>query len=1197
MTSWWGWALRRARASTGLLLTLLALVTATTAILAGAVGYSGAAATTAAREALTGAVPQEAGIQVQTRLADDPQAQDAAARERVAQAFDPAPVSVQRTVVTPPRPASLGGTRLEGSLVAVGGEPLTGGAPDVADRVDVVAGTWPGAAGADAGTTDPVEGLLHAAAAAEWGVEVGDTLEVGTTPVSVTGLWRPTDAEDPTWFGDQLVATGRLDDTRGPLVVDPAAVARLDAAPFVRWTVRPDATRIGPGDLAHLASAAGSLRSSLKTPEVEVRGVTVEGDLAPTAATASRNLATATALGVIPLSVLALVTLLAVTQLARLLSTTREAQSQLLVARGATRTQVLASTVAEAAVVTVVGAVLGGLAAGGVLRAVPAGADQVGTVVRVAAVAGLAVLVVLAAVALLQVWRLTTGGRADLSGRTRAATALATLVLVLGAAGVAWWQLRRTGSPLVTLADGGLGTDLVAGAAPALLLAAAAVVAMALLGPLGRLAEGLTRSGRRAGGHLAAAQVSRRLPVYAVPAVLTVLAVGATTLAGLYSGTSSTLRDSLAAVAQGAPVRATLDEPPRTTGPGVVPPPPALPEGLDASAAAPVWLDANARLGDLGVALTMAPVQDLRSVVTAAALPGGTGTVPADALTSQDEALEGVPVPAGTREVTARLAVDLTVGERDLEAIQQGYEQTLRDVREGVFGEPQTDEDLAADAARQLMDGMLLTSRGQVDWDVTLLLVDDAGGLYHEVTSAAVTVDLPQVLPPWVDPDAAEAPADVPAGTDVDYRDAQVRQGGGEGELSFTFPEGPARTLVGVRMSTPRHHDSYWGVVSPAVDASLTLRTADGTDLLGDGTAGWGSRELLTPAAAAEAEEAGAAPDGEDTVTTVLPDGSVLTSHGTPVLGTLDTRGPTWTVSADADHVLVDRVTVGPGLEVDHEAPVPGSVAPSSGDGPAAEDAVPVALTTQTARAAALGVGDPAEMTAFGMRLPVRVAAVVPAVPGTLAPQAALLDRDAVAAHHARVGRTLPYPTELWVMPSGGPGAEAATPVVEQLAAADGVASVAGPGRVAVTDATSAARLVFWVASAGAVLLAVTGIGAVAATLLTHRRAEVAVLRALGMPPRAQARSRALELGGVVAASIGLGLAASWLVGRAVVPELARSTTLPGQVTLPSPLRLEPGLWAALLGAGLLAVLVIVLAQAARVRAQALETGYREEIR
>src|SRR5690606_33942038 len=128
--------------------------------------------------------------------------------------------------------------------------------------------------------------------------------------------------------------------------------------------------------------------------------------------------------------------------------------------------------------------------------------------------------------------------------------------------------------------------------------------------------------------------------------------------------------------------------------------------------------------------------------------------------------------------------------------------------------------------------------------------------------------------------------------------------------------------------------------------------------------------------------------------------------------------------------------------------------------------------------------------------------------------------------------RTLPYPTELWVRPAAGTDVEAARPVVEQLAAVDGVALVAGPGRFAVTDATSAARLVFWVASAGAVLLAVTGIAAVAATLLGHRRPEVAVLRALGMPPATQARSRALELGGVVLASIVLGLGASWLVGR-----------------------------------------------------------------
>lgn len=1188
MSTWWGWAIRRARASTGLLLTLLALVTATTAILAGAVGYSGAAATTAAREALAGAVPGEAGIRVQTRQAADPQAQDVAARQRVAEAFDPAPVSVQRTVVSTPRPTSLGGTRLDGGLVAVASASLTPTDPQVGERVEVVEGSWP--------RESSLEGMLHAGTATEWGVSVGDTLDVGGAQVAVSGLWRPVDAGDAFWFGDPLVAAGRDDDQRGPLVMAPGSVGGLVDAPFVRWTVQPDASAIQPGDLAHLASAAESLRSSLKTPEVEVRGVTVDGDLAPTAATASRNLATANALGVIPLSVLVLVTLLSVTQLARLLSTTREAQSQLLVARGATRTQVLASTVVEAASVTVLGAVLGALAAWGVLQAVPAGDAQGGTVLRVSAVSALAVLLVLAAVALLQVWRLTTGGRADLSGRTRAATALATLVLVLGAAAVAWWQLRRTGSPLVTREDGSLGTDLVAGAAPALLLAAAAVVAMALLGPLGRAAEGLTRPGRRAGGHLAAAQVSRRLPVYAVPAVLTVLAVGATTLAGLYSGTSAALRDNLAAVAQGAPVRASLEEPPRTTGPGVVPAPPVLPEVPDGTST-PVWLDEDARLGDLTLPLTMAAVEELGRVASAPDLPDDAPLVPVRALTTDATPRQGLAVPEGTREVTAALDVDLTVPDRDLATIQRGFEQTVKDVREGTYGASEEDLEAARSAARQMTDSMLLTSMGQVEWDVTLLLLERDSGLYQEVTSAPVTVDLPQVRPPWLDLDAGPDPvAEVPEGTVVDYTLADVRQGGGSADLAFSLPEGTAWTLTGVRLSTPRHQDSFWGFVSPAVEATLSLRTDDGTDLLDGPAAGWGSDALATPEAVARAEEANAGLDPEETTTTVLPDGSVMVSDGaTAVFGALDTSGPTWSISADSDHIFPESATVAPGLEVEddagtgHRAPAPDDAAADVTD----DGGVPVALTAPTARDASLAVGDRAELTAFGTRLPVRVAAVVPAVPGTLAPRAALVDRDAVAARYAQAGRTLPHPTELWVRPAG----QDAASVVERLAGADGVAAVTGPGRVAVTDATSAARLVFWVASAGAVLLAVTGIGAVAATLLGHRRAEVAVLRALGMPPRAQARSRALELGGVVLASIGLGMVASWLVGLAVVPELARSTTMPGQVSLPSALLLEPGLWAALLGVGLVAVLGVVLLQAARVRAQALDSDYREEIR
>jgi hypothetical protein len=238
-------------------------------------------------------------------------------------------------------------------------------------------------------------------------------------------------------------------------------------------------------------------------------------------------------------------------------------------------------------------------------------------------------------------------------------------------------------------------------------------------------------------------------------------------------------------------------------------------------------------------------------------------------------------------------------------------------------------------------------------------------------------------------------------------------------------------------------------------------------------------------------------------------------------------------------------------------------------------------------------VGSPAQLRAFGTVVPVVVAAIVPAVPGTLAPQAALADRDAVAAVLERVDRSLPHPHEVWLTTAPGRAVE----VVETLAGRPEVSSVTGPGGVQITDATSAARLVFWVASAGAVLLAATGVAAVTATLLGTRRPEVAMLRALGMPPRGQARSRSLELGGVVLAAALLGLGAGWLVARAVAPELARSTTQRGQVTLAAPLQLEVAPWALLLLAGAAVVVAVLLVQAARVTAQALDADYREEIR
>lgn len=1196
-TSWPAFAVARARASLGLLLTLLVLVTVTTGILAGAVGYSQAAATTSARGALTQGAATQAGVQVQTRLGEDPGAQDSAARGTIADAFSPAPVAVGRRVVSEPQPVTTAGRTLDGKVVLEGGPDLAPGAQGLEGLVEVVAGSWPGAA-ADGegagGTADaPLPGALHDGAAQAWGVGVGDVLVVRDRPVEVVALWRPVDAQDPAWFGDGLVRTGQVEADHGPLVVAEEAVAGV-GAPFVRWTVRPQAASVSPDDLSVLADGAERLRAELRRADgVAVRGVTVEGDLAPTAAAAATNLATARALGVVPLSVLALVTGLAVVQLARLLATTREPQLQLLLARGASRAQLLGVGLAESALVALVGGLTGGLLARLLVLLLPGGeVPAVGrAVLATSGAALLGILLVLGAVAVLQARRLAAGlGIADRSGRARAATAAATVVLVLGAAGLAWWQLRRAGSPVVTRPDGSLGTDLVAGAAPALLLAAAAVVALALLGPLARLVELVARPARSTAGHLAAAQVSRRLQVYAVPAVLTVLAVGATTVASVYAGTSARLRDDLAAVGQGAPIRADVVEPAVVVRPGVLPPaPPTLADEPTLSAAAQVWHEPDARLGDATVPLTMADTTLLAAVTPAV---DGASLVPPglDRLTDASglpQASADLPLPEGAREITVGLEARTSLDRWEIARLDGLREQ--EEQLQALSAELSPDDPAPPPVEQwlgEVLDGQVAELAAPQQLTVRLVLRDLATGLTYPVTAAEMQVAGPSVR---YDPETLSDVVAEPAAT----------AGGG----TVTLPEGRELALAGVVVELPGGESDWWEA-QRVLDLEVTARAGE-VDLLA-GATGWGSRELASPEEAAPAQaEADAEEDPHvRTVTEELPDGTRtmgIESNRVLVPPSVDTSAATWVVhgtlsmvpseARGPDASLPETATIGPGLRWAGDASVSRGGAPPATQ-PAPSALVPVALTDAAARAAALQVGDRLEITFPGATVPARLARLVPAVPGQTGELAALADSRVVGAALSARGQELRWPGQLWAAPSGDAAA-----AVDALSARPDLQAVTGPGRVSVADATGAARLVFWVASAGAVLLAVTGIAAVAATLLTARRAEVAVLRALGMPPATQARARALELGGVVLAAVALGLAAGWLVSAAVVPELAASTTQAGGLSLPATLRLEVAPWTVLVCAGGLLMLAVLLLLSARVRTQALDGTYREEVR
>lgn len=757
---------------------------------------------------------------VQTRIADDPVAQDVAARRLITDAFAPAQVRIQQTLVSEPRPVA----GHDGRLVAMAGQALLSTDERFAELIDVVAGTWPSSPRADGS----IGGALHRGAAERYGVGVGDTLVVDDSSVVVEAVWQPVDPQAAFWFGDPQVVTGVVDTQVGPLVVHPDAITQFGDTPFTRWTVQPDPGRIEPDDLPLLAEAAATLDRTMATPEVAVRGMTVEGDLAPTTATAGRQLATARALNVIPVVLLLLVSVIAVVQIARMQAAARAAEVELFIARGASRRQVLTWSLLESVVVATLATALGVGLALGLMRLVPAGEQPEPVVVRAGLAAGLAVLAALAAISVLQVRAVARRSLTDRSGRT-GQVALGTLVLTVGAAALAWWQLRRYGSPLVVTADGERHTDLLAGGAPALLLAACAVLSMALLAPLGRVVEALTRPSRRLTGHLAASQVSRRLVVYAVPVVLTVLATGATTVASLYAATSVGLRDDLAALGQGAQVRADLADQPEDGSTIASVPDVSGVTGVTGSA--PVW-QTDSRVGSTPAVVTMLPVSLLEEVallpetgLDAAATRAAIGAK----LAPTDDPQIPPSATSLTIPVTMRLTPDPGLA-AELQAMTDQSAATMRQTLEEV-GLPE--EEILAEIARERRFIFESYAHPRA-LPISLLLWDPATTSVHTVEAGWLTTTLDVG---YVGGGTEEEPDASPI--EVYARESTARE-----ELTAFLPApGEGRQVRGLTVALPQLGVDYDATVT--IDGVLT---DDGTDLLAEEGAGsWRALEPLPP--------------------------------------------------------------------------------------------------------------------------------------------------------------------------------------------------------------------------------------------------------------------------------------------------------------------------------------------------------------
>ncbi|MEE6273062.1 FtsX-like permease family protein [Georgenia sp. MJ206] len=982
------------------------------------------------------------------------------------------------------------------------------------------------------------EVLLPDSAAAELGLAAGDVIDLDGAPVTVTGTWTPADADDGAWFADPTVTAGTDGTAYGPVLTTEATLVALVDAPFVRWTLHPDPAVLTRADLPVLAAGAARIERVLGGDDgVAVRGLGVTGDLGATVAAVEAATSTASAVGLVPVVLLAVIALVALVQVVRLLGQSRAQEVEILVARGAAPGTLTRWAALEAAVVAAAGAAAGTALAAGLVARLDGGRAQLGAVLLTGAVvaAGALAVAVLAAGAQVR----SAAGRmvTDRSGRLRDAAALGSVLLTGVAAVLATWQLRRFGTPLVIGADGQTQVDVLAVAALAAVLAALSMLGLTLLGPLARSGERLAARSRRLAVPLAARQVSRRLRAYAVPVVLLSLAAGAATTAGTFAGTTATQREQVAGVATGTDVRVLLPARP-TSRLGFPSADAAAPyAGIDGVSAAASVLRQDATLGQTPVVLTALPSDRVADVVRA---PAGLGLAGAVARL--------VPAAGGDGGGTGGAGDDDGARGDGPPGDEDGSTAASTDgdsPRRGIA--------LPAGAASLELD---VRVRAEVPADVLALQAEQSAA-YAEVLRAQGATEeevraglesreralfgdarFPLATAVWVaDTDGALSLLDA-GSLVVDLADSGAGDVGPETTVhtrAVDLPGDGAYRVVGVEVT------GNAGGTQTALDYEVTGVRAVGGDAQGSGLA-----------------------------------------------------GPAWE--------LADGVTTG--LVEPEPLGALGVAARVGGDGasgrflarlvPAGASApVPAVLTTALAERASLAVGDEVPVAVAGPEVDLTVVALLDAVPGGLEEHAVLVDQGVLGAHLLRERPNLPLPTQVWLAVDEPDAAADVAAAALDVVGRDGDVEVAGAFGV---DSTGPVREAFWLAAAGSAVLALTGAAAVALALTRERRGEVMVLRALGQPPAGQARVRAGELLGVGAFGVLLGAGAGWLASWLLVPTLARAAS-----TDTSPLALAVGLdavpTALLLGTVLAGLLSVGAVVAARVRAQARDAEYREEIR
>lgn len=675
-----GFVLLRVRAHRLLLAAALLAVLLTTSVLSALTAFSGSIGDAALRHTLQGREAAAAALVITAQVpADDRKAADEAASEAARESFDGLPVTVRKLE----RSGSYALPRALQPPAARAGDPdLTHFATLDRSRVRLVTGTWPAAGDAAAGDAagEPVQAAFPEEAATRLGLKTGarltlvDRLADKPLTIRVTGVYRPADLTDPYWKLDTVGGHGVRTvtfTTYGPLLTDPAQFdsGRLSAGDL-SWLATADFRSVTTGRIDSLRTAAERGPKALAARPVFADGVNARIELPAVLDRTERALLVSRSTVLIVTVQLVLLAGYALLLVARLLSSERTGETDLLRARGGSRRRIAWLATVEALLLALPAALCAPLLAGPLTRLLADSGKLTDIGLRlgdtstaevwltgVGVALACAAAVVAPALASAGATRLRRGRAKLLPGPVRAGADVGLLLI----AAVAYWQLDRQtaasgGGALSGDSRGELGIDPLLVAAPALALLAGTVLTLRLLPPVARLAERRAASGAGLSSALAGWQFSRRPLRGAGPVLLLVLAVAMGMLAIGQSASWDRSQEDQADFRTGASVRVATDRPGDPGQAGIYT---ALPGVLDAAPAHRAGSELSRNRTATVLALDTAHVGE--RMLLRADTPGLSGDDGAarllDVLKPPRTARPGTPLPDGTRKlrVTLRL--------------------------------------------------------------------------------------------------------------------------------------------------------------------------------------------------------------------------------------------------------------------------------------------------------------------------------------------------------------------------------------------------------------------------------------------------------------------------------------------------------------------------------------------------------------